>query len=124
MVPDDKQLRLRTIAHGNSTIRFSLIYADISVGNSFIGKLLEGIGEAIIGKLTGGISSLILMEGTKVAASYNLERLVESASGGKQAKYILGRGGLEFNDRMEGKKAISLKADNGQEIVELNINIT
>ena len=120
-----EQLRIRTIAQGASTIRFSLIYVDISSGRSVIGKILGKIGEVLIGKLTGGMSILI-SAGVKAAANYNLERIVDSASGKKTlAEEILGQATLNFDsetDQTEKMKLISIQKSN-QEILKLYINV-
>ena len=122
-IPQSQQLRIRTVAHGKSTVRFCLIYADISADDSFIGNILEGIGAAIIRKSTEGISRLILKEGMKAAANYNLESIVESASGEPPAKHILGRGSLDFSDQINGTRIISIENNYEMQIAELEIRI-
>ena len=126
-IRDSEKLRIRTIAQGKSTIRFSLIYLDVSNNNSPIVKILKAIGVAVIGKLTGGIS-LVWKAGVETAAQYNLERIAESAS--NEYKYKLGQAILEFDGQKftnrddrnseltedeNGLSPISLKKPNGLE---------
>ena len=119
---DSDKLRIRTIPEGTSTIRFSLIYVDISEDSPIAG-ILKAVGEAVIGRLTLGMSDII-KAGVEKAAKYNLEHIVESVSGGQESQKILGRTSLKFDgqdfkliDLHTGEQP--LKKENGLAIIPL-----
>lgn len=121
------RLCISTVAQGKSTIRFTLICADITNNNSPIKKAFDKMGEIIIGKSSPGeISGITLMEGARTFANYNLERIVESVSDKENPDRILCRGHLDFDSKTtktEKGKIISMKTDNDWELLKLCISV-
>ncbi len=124
--PSD-QLCIRTMVQGKSTIRFSLIYTDIFDDNSLIKKAFDKMDELIIGKCSPEeIPGITLIDGTRDLANYNLERIAESVSDKENPDQILGRAHLDFDSettKTEEGKMISIKTDNGVELLKLYINV-
>ena len=124
--PSD-QLCIRTMAQGKSTIKFSLICTDISNDNSPIKKAFDKMGKVIIGKSSRGeVPSITLMDGARTFANYNLERIVESTSDKESPDLILGRAHLDFDSettKTKEEKLISMKTDDGGELLKLCINV-
>ena len=103
---EHEKLRIRTNVSGESTIKFSLIYADKIFKSSFLTTSFKKLGGLFITKVTGGIGSAL--KGVLTAVGNNaLQEVFKSSDDDDKKIYVLGKGELVYNGN-DGQFSIEL----------------
>ena len=117
---DDKKLRIRTKAHGKSTITFSLVYVDKIFSSPVFSTIFKTLGELLLAKITGGMGN-VFKELLTAVGNDALGRITTSDD--DNDVYALGAGELKYDDNVGKNNKLDLRDENNEKIAELILTI-
>ena len=116
-IQEPDKLRIRTEAFGESTIIFSLTYADKFFSSPFFSKLFKGLGGLFITKITGGIGSIYSQKILETFGNHILGNLDPSESSDKEVLHPLGEAKLNYTDGIQRQQNIDFRHKDSNEVV-------